>query len=73
MSPRVRAHYAAYQEAEALEEELADLPPLALLPGLVWPYQHRDQAMPRHAPDHAADGEAEWYEIEVEGEEGEGG
>lgn len=66
MSPRVRELYDAYKAAEALEDELAELPPLALLPGLPW---HKERRPLRPREEREEEEPAEWYAIEIEGEE----
>jgi hypothetical protein len=66
MSPRVRALHQAYQDAEALDAELAALPPMPLLPGLPW---HKERRGDRVPADEAEEDTAKWYAIEIEGEE----
>jgi hypothetical protein len=53
MSPRVRELYRAYEEADAIEKEVAALPPLPLLPGLPWHKERRGDREDRD--DHDAD------------------
>ena len=55
LSPRVRALYEAYQEAEREEEETGPAEPLPLLPGIYW---HRETRAEMEAAE-----AAEWEEV----------